>query len=50
MKKITVAVLASIFLTACFPKPQYATSVGKKKQKYYNAIQYGTDAHPKKNF
>ena len=53
MKKgIAVIVLALIFLSSCggVPKPYYETGVGKKKQKYYNDIQYGKDAHPKKKF
>ena len=28
-------------LTACGPKPYYKTAKGKKKQKYYNTLQYG---------
>jgi hypothetical protein len=52
MKKgIAVIGLALIFLSACaVPKPYYETGVGKKKQKYYNDIQFGKDAHPKKKF
>lgn len=33
---------ASILLSACStPKPYYKTATGKKKQKYYNEIQFG---------
>ena len=52
MKKgIAVIVLALIFLSSCaVPKPYYETGVGKKKQKYYNDIQFGKNDHPKKKF
>jgi hypothetical protein len=30
-----------ILLAACGPKPYYKTHKGKKKQKYYNEIQFG---------
>ena len=40
-----------IYLVSCAAeKPYYKTSVGKKKLKYYNAIQFGKDPHPKMNF
>lgn len=35
--------LCAILLTSCGPKPQYKTSLGKKKTKYYNNIQYGKE-------
>ena len=42
MKKIVGLLMASlILLSACGNKPYYKTSKGKKKQKYYNDIQYG---------
>ena len=53
MKKvIMVYLLTLVFLSACggIPKPYYETGVGKKKQKYYNDIQYGRNDHPKKKF
>ncbi|UII27096.1 hypothetical protein LVD15_01335 [Fulvivirga maritima] len=31
-------------LTSCGPKPQYKTSLGKKKLKHYNSVQYGTES------
>ena len=43
-------VLVLILFSACMPKPYYETSVGKKKQRFYNDIQYGKDTHPKKKF
>lgn len=34
--------LVAIFFSACAsPKPYYKTRKGKKKQKYYNDIQFG---------
>jgi hypothetical protein len=44
MKKLVgiVLVVVSIALSACSSqKPYYKTAVGKKKQKYYNEIQFG---------
>jgi ABC-type oligopeptide transport system substrate-binding subunit len=42
MKKIIGLLLAClVLLAACGPKPYYKTSKGKKKQKYYNDVQYG---------
>jgi hypothetical protein len=42
MKKYIGIVVALIFLSACSsPKPYYKTAKGKKKQKYYNEIQFG---------
>jgi hypothetical protein len=51
MKKIVgVFVAIVILLGACGPKPYYLTNVGKKKQRFYNDIQYGKNDHPKKSF
>jgi hypothetical protein len=43
MKKIfALILLAGIMASACnYPKPYYKTREGKKKQKYYNDIQFG---------
>jgi hypothetical protein len=42
MKRIVMMVILAVFvLGACGPKPYYKTAKGKKKQKYYNDIQYG---------
>lgn len=42
MKRIAGIVILFVFvLSACGPKPYYKTSKGKKKQKYYNDIQFG---------
>jgi len=49
MKVIVVFILVFL-ISACGPKAYYKTSEGKKKQKYYNDIQYGGDPHPKKKF
>jgi hypothetical protein len=43
MKKVVgILVLASIVVSACsINKPYYKTAEGKRKQKYYNEIQFG---------
>jgi hypothetical protein len=43
MKKIAgiVVLIIAVLLSACGTKPYYKTRTGKKKQKYYNDIQYG---------
>jgi hypothetical protein len=43
MKKTAgiVMVLVAFLISACGPKPYYKTKAGKKKQKYYNDIQFG---------
>ena len=42
MKKIVgFLVLVLFVLSGCGPKPYYKTAKGKKKQKYYNEIQFG---------
>jgi len=42
MKKIVGLLILCLFvLAACGPKPAYKTAKGKKKQKYYNEIQFG---------
>ena len=54
MKKIVgLVVVFAILLSACSSnKPYYKTAKGKKKQKYYNDIQYGgkSAATMKKDF
>ncbi len=43
MKKVCVTVLALSFIfSSCIgPKAYYKTAEGKRKQKYYNDIQFG---------
>lgn len=41
IKIVSVLIVGAIFLSACGPKPQYKTRLGKKKLKHYNSIQYG---------
>ncbi len=42
MKKVVgLCLVAVIILSSCGPKPYYKTAEGKKKQKYYNEIQFG---------
>jgi hypothetical protein len=43
MKKVVgIVLVALVMMTSCMgPKPYYKTAEGKKKQKYYNDIQFG---------
>jgi len=51
MKKLIVMGLALLMLASCAtPKAYYETKEGKRKQKYYNDIQFGRNAHPKRKF
>jgi hypothetical protein len=51
MKRSVVIIVAFILLASCStPKAYYETKEGKRKQKYYNDIQYGKNAHPKMKF
>jgi hypothetical protein len=51
MKKFVVMGLALLMFASCAtPKAYYETKEGKRKQKYYNEIQYGGNAHPKRKF
>jgi hypothetical protein len=54
MKKVVgILVMASILFTSCsMNKPYYKTAEGKKKQKYYNELQFGgkTASTTKKTF
>jgi len=48
---VVLFVLALVMLSSCASeKPYYKTATGKKKQKYYNAIQFGQKERPKMNF
>ena len=38
---LTAFVILILCVTACGPKPYYKTAEGRKKQKHYNALQYG---------
>ena len=49
-KTVSVFILSLVLFSACGVKPYYETGVGKKKQRYYNDIQYGKNQHPKKAF
>jgi hypothetical protein len=43
--------MALIILSSCAgPKSYYQTAEGKRKQKYYNAIQFGQKDRPKMSF
>jgi hypothetical protein len=41
MKKSACMLLLFVILAGCGPKAYYKTAKGKKKQKYYNEIQFG---------
>jgi hypothetical protein len=43
MKKVICILLVALFISAsCLgPRPYYKTAKGKKKQRYYNEIQFG---------
>lgn len=38
---VTVLFVLLMGLAGCGPKPYYQTAEGRKKQKYYNSIQFG---------
>lgn len=40
-KILLIGLALIMILASCGPKPYYETRKGKKKQKYYNDIQYG---------
>jgi hypothetical protein len=46
MRRILFLIVVAGCFVACGPKSYYQTSQGKKKQKYYNDIQFGKDPHP----
>jgi len=50
-RTIAFGLLALIILSSCATeKPYYKTAEGKRKQKYYNAIQFGQTDVPKPKF
>jgi len=51
MKRSVVLLVALIMFASCAtPKAYYETKEGKRKQKYYNDIQFGKNPHPKMKF
>jgi hypothetical protein len=51
MKKFIVMGLALLMFASCAtPKAYYETKEGKRKQKFYNDIQYGRNSNPKRKF
>jgi len=54
MKAKLASVLAMVMVilgtSSQAPKSRYQTSLGKKKLKYYNALQFGKEKNPKKTF
>jgi hypothetical protein len=43
MKKVVILFVTVAICISCGPKPAYKTAEGKKKQKYYNNLQFGGD-------
>jgi hypothetical protein len=43
MKRLILLLLLFSFCWACGPKPAYKTAEGKRRQKYYNNLQFGGD-------
>jgi hypothetical protein len=43
MRTPVLLILLVLFCWACGPKPAYKTTEGKKRQKYYNNLQFGGD-------
>jgi len=52
MKKLLVPFIAALifFSSCCVEKSYYQTKIGKKKQKYYNDLQFGANKNPKRTF
>ena len=50
MKRLILFVIASMILISCGPKAYYKTAEGKRKQRYYNALQFGQKNVPKPKF
>lgn len=51
MRRLTsYFIVAAIFISACSQKPYYKTAEGKRKLKYYNAVQFGQKDVPKPKF
>lgn len=51
MKKCVVLFVAALIVFSCASeKPYYKTTEGKKKLRYYNAIQFGQKKRPKMDF
>lgn len=43
---LAVAVVLAILVGACGPRPMYKTREGKRKTRYYNAVQFGNPKVP----
>jgi hypothetical protein len=52
MKKwVVLFMMIGLFLSSCSnQKPYYKTRIGKKKQTYYNKLQFGAEKNPKRDF
>jgi hypothetical protein len=49
IKSLVALILFAFIMTSC-SQEYYKTRTGRAKQKYYNDIQFGANAHPKKKF
>jgi hypothetical protein len=49
-RTIQIIIAAMILISACAEKPAYKTAKGKKKLRYYNALQFGQKDVPKPKF
>lgn len=50
-RMMLLSVVGLVFLSACASeKPYYKTAEGKRKQRYYNALQFGQKDVPKPKF
>jgi hypothetical protein len=50
-RTIQYFITGMIFISACSSeRPYYKTAEGKRKQRYYNAVQFGQENVPKPKF
>jgi hypothetical protein len=49
-RSIQFLIACMILISACADKPAYKTAKGKRKLRYYNAIQFGQKDVPKPKF
>ena len=45
-RSLALLVLLAILFSACGPRPMYKTREGKRKTRYYNAVQFGNPNVP----
>lgn len=49
-RSILFIIVSLILISACAEKPAYKTAKGKRKLKYYNALQFGQKNVPQPKF